>query len=123
MPIRQGEVYFLDFGSIDGREPAKERPALVVSTNLINALAEREHTILLITVMPGTKGSNKLRDYPTDVRVPASHSGLPQETIFRAFQITSIDSRRFPQRPSGHVSDEYLAKAQAAIRFALGLFQ
>lgn len=119
MGIRQGDIYFVDFGLPRNREPAYDHPAVVVSTNQINALAQRG-TIVLVTVVPGTSGKNVKRNHPTDVRVPTMHSGLPNETVFRAFQLTSIDASRFSSRPAGRLSDEYFVRVQDAMQFVLG---
>jgi mRNA interferase MazF len=121
MPIRQGEIYFVDFGPERTREPAYDRPVLVLSANWVNRLAVRDETIVLITVVPGTKGSNKRRDYSTHVRVPPECCGLREETIFRAFQMTSIDARRFPSNPAGQLRSDYFARVQDAVRLVLGI--
>ncbi len=81
MQIRQGDIYFIDFGPVRNREPAFDHPMAVVSVNQINALAEAG-TIVLVTVVPGMSGKNVSRDYPTQVPVPPAHSGLTNETVF-----------------------------------------
>jgi mRNA interferase MazF len=63
---------------------------LDLSTDAINALP------LVVTVVIGTKGDNVKQDYPTNVRVPASVSGLSLETVFLCFQIRSLDPSRIP---------------------------
>jgi mRNA interferase MazF len=77
--------------------------------------------MILVSVVPGTSGSNVPSDYPTQIRVPAGVSGLRNETVFRAFQITSLDSRRFDARPAGRLPGVYLEKLEDAVRFVLGM--
>ena len=88
---------------------------LVLSIDSINRLP------LVVTVVPGTDASNLTRDYPTDVRVPAAASGLPLDTVFRCFQVTVVDQRKFPSQPAGGLSSLYLKKVEDTVRFVLGL--
>jgi mRNA interferase MazF len=78
MPVKRGEI-FVNRNPTKGREQAGTRPVLVLSADAINALP------LVATVVIGTKGDNIKQDYPTNVRVPASASGLPIETVFLCF--------------------------------------
>ena len=83
MPVKRGEIYFVNLSPTKGREQAGNRPVLILSADNINSLP------LVVTVVIGTKGDNVKRDYPTNVRVPPSASGLPTETVFLCFQIIS----------------------------------
>ena len=98
MPIRRGEIYFVDLNPVEGREQAGNRPVLVLSRNAINRLP------LVVTVVVGTKGQNIARDYPTNVRVSSAESGLPIETVFLCFQLRSLDPGRFTLNPAGTLS-------------------
>jgi mRNA interferase MazF len=98
MPIQRGQIYFVNLNPVQGREQAGQRPFLVISADAINRLP------LVVTVVVGTKGENVTRDYPTNVRVPASESGLPMETVFLCFQLRSLDPGRFAGPPAGRVS-------------------
>jgi mRNA interferase MazF len=114
MMIRRGEVFFVDLKPVKGREQAGRRPVLVVSHDAINSQP------LVVTVVVGTKSQNLLRDYPTNVRVPASESGLPMDTVFLCFQIRSLDPSRFGT-PSGHLSPTRMVEIDDALRRALAL--
>ena len=94
MSIRRGEIYFVNLNPVQGREQAGKRPVLVLSIDTINQLP------LVVTVVVGTKGENISRDYPTNVRVTTTESGLPLETIFLCFQIRSLDAARFTTKTS-----------------------
>ena len=115
MAIGRGEIYFVNLSPVQGHEQAGMRPVLVLSSDSINQLP------LVVTVVIGTKGANISRDYPSNVRVPPSESGLPAETVFLGFQIRSLDPKRFPGSPSGKLSDAYLAMVEDAVRYCLGL--
>ena len=115
MDIHRGEIYFVNLNPVKGREQAGQRPVLVLSVDAINKLP------LVVTIVVGTKGENISRDYPTNVRVSPEDSGLPMETVFLCFQIRSLDSKRFPDKPAGKVSDRVLEKIETAVRYCLGL--
>ena len=115
MPIRRGDIHFVDLNPVKGREQAGQRPVLVLSVDALNDLP------LVVTVVVGTKGANVLRDYPTNVRVSPEHSGLPPETVFLCFQIRSLDPSRFPSRSAGRLSDAAMARVETAVRNCLGL--
>jgi mRNA interferase MazF len=115
MVIDRGEIYFVNLNPVKGREQAGQRPVLVLSVNSINRLP------LVISVVVGTKGQNVSRNYPTNVRVPASESGLPDDTVFLCFQLRSLDPARFIGGAAGNVSGPTLEKIEDAVRYCLGL--
>ena len=115
MAIQRGEIYFVNLNPVQGREQAGHRPVLVLSVDAINKLP------LVVTVVVGTKGANISRDYPTNVRVSSADSGLLIETVFLCFQVRSLDSKRFPDKPAGRISGETLRRVEDTVRYCLGL--
>jgi len=115
MAIQRGEIYFVNLNPVQGREQAGSRPVLVLSIDAINRLP------LVVTVVVGTKGENVTRDYPTNVRVLARESGLPQETVFLCFQLRSLDPSRFGSPPAGKISGALLGIIEIAVCHCLGL--
>ena len=115
MPVKRGEIYFVNLNPNKGREQSGTRPVLVLSADAINALP------LVATVVIGTKGDNIKQDYPTNVRVPSSASGLPIETVFSCFQVRSLDPSRFPAQATGTLPASYMTQVERAVRFCLEL--
>jgi mRNA interferase MazF len=115
MPVRRGDIYFVNLNPTVGREQAGQRPVLVLSVDEINAQP------LVVTVIVGTKGENIARDYPVNVRVPPGKTGLPMETVFLCFQLRSLDPKRFPDRPAGRMTEDALLHVENAVRRCLGL--
>lgn len=115
MTIQRGQIYFVNLNPVQGREQSGERPVLVISSDAINRQP------LVVTVIVGTKGERVPRNYPSNVRVAASDSGLPMETVFMCFQIRSIDPSRFPQTPAGAVTGLVLQQIENALRYCLSL--
>ena len=115
MSIQRGQIYFVDLNPVQGREQAGQRPVLVLTIDAINRLP------LVVTVIVGTIGANIPRNYPTNVRVSSSESGLPMETVFLCFQIRSLDPKRFASSPVGQLSEDKMQEVEAAVRYCLGL--
>ncbi|MEH2215185.1 type II toxin-antitoxin system PemK/MazF family toxin [Nostoc sp.] len=115
MSIERGQIYFVNLNLVLGRKQAGTRPVLVLSITAIN------QSLLVVTVIVGTKGTNIKRDYPTNIRVSASDSGLLIETVFLCFQIRSLDPNRFPADPSGNISDSKMIEVETTVRYCLGL--
>ncbi len=112
--ISRGHIYFVDLDPTHGREQAGRRPVLVVSVDYINRQP------LVVTVVVGTDAAKITHDYPTNVRVTASESGLPKDTVFLCFQIRSLDPSRFPAA-AGSLPDARMADVERALRLVLGL--
>jgi mRNA interferase MazF len=119
--ISRGQIYFVNLNPTRGREQSGRRPVLVVSADAINAQP------LVVTVVVGTKAANITRDYPTNIRVPAKETGLPEDTIFLCFQIRSLDPARFVDpktgrtAPAGQLPAHRMAAVDQALRLALDL--
>lgn len=115
MSIQRGDIYFVNLNPTQRREQAGQRPVLVLSIDAINRLP------LVVTVVVGTKGDNIGRDYPTNVRVSTTKSGLPLEMIFLGFQLRSLDAKRFPPQATGRLTGRTLERVEQAVRYCLGL--
>lgn len=113
--ISRGDIYFVDLDPTKGREQAGRRPVLVVSSNAINRQP------LVVTVVVGTNATNIPKDYPTNIRVPASESGLSKDTVFLCFQIRSLDPSRFTNPPAGRVTPRWMTEVNRALRMSLDL--
>ncbi len=87
--IKRGGIYLVNLNPIKGREQAGRRPVLVISSNAINKQP------LVVSVVMGTDARNVPRDYPTNVRMSSTETGLPKDTVFHCFQIRSLDPKRF----------------------------
>lgn len=112
--MKRGEIYFVDLDPTVGREQGGNRPVLVVSVDTINSAP------LVVTVVPGTSGSNVRKDYPHSVRIPASETGLSSETVFFCFQIRALDKSRFPDDLAGTVPPDWMELIDDALRYCLG---
>ena len=115
--MRRGEIVSVSLDPARGSEAAKTRPAVVVSNDAANATAARLGRGV-ITVVPVT--SNVARVYPFQVYLPASQTGLPQDSKAQAEQIRSVAVERVGQR-LGQLPAALITELERAIRIHLSL--
>jgi mRNA interferase MazF len=90
--IRQGEVYWLQFGAADGSAPAGRRPALVVQHDRFNRSA------ISTTVVAAITSNLRLGAMPGNVRLRRREAGLPRASVVNVSQIRTIDRTRLIDR-------------------------
>jgi len=113
--VKRGHIYFASLDPVRGREEARRRPVLVVSSNAINCLP------LVVTVVVGTDAANIARDYPVNVRVTAAESGLPRDTVFLCFQVRALDPSRLVIPEAGTLPPLRMAEVDTALRRTVDL--
>jgi len=86
--IRQGEVYWLHFGTAEGSAPSGRRPALVVQHDRFN-----RSTISTIVVAAITSNL-RLAGMPGNVRLRRGEAGLPHASVVNISQVRTIDRTR-----------------------------
>lgn len=83
--IRQGHVYWLDFGSAAGSAPADRHPCVVVQNDVFNRSAIRTSAVCLIT-------SNLSRaNAPGNVLLKKGEAGLSKPSVVNVSQILTVD--------------------------------
>ncbi|HEX5812140.1 MAG TPA: type II toxin-antitoxin system PemK/MazF family toxin [Pseudonocardia sp.] len=107
----------VEFEPARGAEANKTRPAVIVSNDRANAMADRLGRGV-VTVLPLT--SNTERVYPFQVLLAADDSGLPRDSKVQAEQVRSIAVERIGRRV-GAVPPRLMADVDAALRLHLGL--
>ena len=89
--MRRGEVRLVDLDPVRGSEANKRRPAIIVSNDTANSVAERLGRGV-ITVVPIT--SNTGRVYPFQVFLPPDASGLRVQSKAQAERVRSVSVER-----------------------------
>ncbi len=83
--IRQGQVYWLDFGPADGSAPAERHPSVVVQNDIFNRSAIATSVVCLIT-------SNLSRaKAPGNVLLKKGEANLPKASVVNVSQILTVD--------------------------------
>lgn len=83
--IRQGQVFWLDFGSPQGSSPADRHPCVVVQNDVFNQSAIATTVVCLIT-------SNLIRaKAPGNVLLKKGEGGLAKVSVVNVSQILTVD--------------------------------
>ena len=83
--IRQGQVYWLDFGTGAGSAPADRHPCVVVQNDVFNRSAIQTSVVCLIT-------SNLSRaNAPGNVLLKKGEANLPKASVVNVSQILTVD--------------------------------
>lgn len=110
--IWRGEIYGIDLGQPVGHEPGFVRPAVVVSTDLVNNGPGE-----LVVVVPVTTVAYGLRSH---VELDPDASGLDHTSYARCDQIRIVSTRRLTSR-HGTLTPGPMAAVDQALRFVLDL--
>ncbi|WP_375426175.1 type II toxin-antitoxin system PemK/MazF family toxin [uncultured Friedmanniella sp.] len=115
--MRRGEICLTDLEPARGNEANKQRPAVVVSNDQVNAAATRSGRGV-VTVVPVT--SNVERVYPFQTRLSADATGLRVDSKAQAEQVRSVSVERLG-RVLGRVPAPVMAELDDALRLHLQL--
>ena len=108
--IRQGQVYWLDFGPAAGSAPAERHPCVVVQNDIFNRSAITTSVVCLIT-------SNLSRaNAPGNVLLKKGEANLSKASVVNVSQILTVDKSELVEC-TGNLS----GSAAAAVRDGLHL--
>lgn len=109
---RRGEIYLVKLAGKPSDH--KSRPALIVSMDVRNRLA---NDVIVVPL------STTLKPAPVHVKLPSGEGGLIQTSMVKCEQITTLD-KSFLIRGSfaGTVSPEKMKEIEKAIQRAIGIF-
>jgi mRNA interferase MazF len=107
----RGEIYLV---RIPGQpHDTKDRPALVVSMDVRNRLA---NDVIVVPL------STNLRPAPTHVELPAGEGGLKETSVAKCEQITTLDKSFLIRGPfAGAISAHILREVEKAIQRSIGI--
>lgn len=125
MPVRRGEIYWVEFDPVKGSEQGGLRPALIVQNDLGNRYSPTTVVVAFTRTVP-------LEPYPFVVVVEVGESGLPERSAINCSQIATVqqagsESRLRPPRgesearPIGRLSADTMAEVDEALRYNLAL--
>jgi len=108
---RRGEIYLV---RIPGHpSDTKARPALVVSMDVRNRLA---NDVIVVPL------STTLRPAPTHVELPAGEGGLQETSMAKCEQVTTLDKAFLLRGPfAGTISPSLMQDIEKAIQIAIGI--
>lgn len=110
--VRRGEVWLVDFGVPVGREGGYVRPAVVVSSDMLNAGPGG-----VVVVVPTTTSH---RGLPLHVEIEPGESGLDRISYAKCEDIKSVAVERMVRR-FGVTSPETFHQIGRTLRYVLEL--
>lgn len=110
---KRGDIVRVRLDPVEGSEQAGERPALVLSPDVIN-----EHCpVVLIASITGQKTE---RVYPFEVLIDPPEGGLTRRSKVLLMHLRSVDKRRLTGH-YGMVSNGTMRRVEDALKIATGL--
>ena len=83
--IRQGDLYWLDFGPAMGSAPAERHPCVVVQSDLFNRSRIATTVVCLITSNLARAGA------PGNIALRKGDGGLPKASVVNVSQIATVE--------------------------------
>jgi len=111
--IKQGDLYWYDFGAPVDERQAGNRPALIIQTDFLNDIASYGLTIVLPITTKGRSSHIKIE--------PSTLNCLPVTSYVKFEQIYTVTKRNLGN-PIGRLDAEDLKRVKAMLRevFSLG---
>ncbi len=108
--IKRGDIYRVKLDPIEGSEIGKTRPAVVISNDINNELADT------ITVLPVTSSVGKV--YPFEVFLKKGTGNITGDSKVKANQIRTIDRKRIKER-IGNITEDIMREIEKALKIHL----
>ena len=127
MPVKGGEIYWVEFDPAKGSEQAGLRPALIVQNDVGNQFSPTTIVAAITRRLPR-------EHYPFVVTIEPGESGLPERSAVNCAQLATIQQAppvgrlRPPPgeltiRAIGHLAEPKLAEVDRALCYSLGIAQ
>ncbi|MEI7506237.1 MAG: type II toxin-antitoxin system PemK/MazF family toxin [Actinomycetes bacterium] len=115
--MRRGDIRLVNFEPALGNEVNKVRPAIIVSNDAANSMAETLGRGV-VTVIPVTSKTDRV--LPFQVLLLASTTGLPRDSKAQAEQIRSVSALRVGDKV-GIVPHDVMKLVEDAVRLQLAI--
>jgi len=106
--VKRGDIWWVNFSPSIGSEIRKERPAIILSNNIVNKVLGRYQVVSL------SRTVGKI--YPSEVKI--SFDGKASKAIID--QLTTVSKERLDNK-AGYVTKEDMIKIELAIKKQLGM--
>ena len=111
--LSRGDIVKVRLDPIEGSEQGGERPALVISPDVIN-----EHSPVVLIASITSKKTDRV--YPFETLIEPPEGGLTERSKVLLMQMRSVDKRRLTGY-YGKVSEETMRRVEQALKIATGL--
>lgn len=90
--IKQGEVYWLNFGIPSGSAPGYRHPYVVIQNNIFNE--SRINTVVVCGITSNLKRGQAIGNVPLE----KGEAGLPERSVVNISQIFTVDKAELIER-------------------------
>jgi mRNA interferase MazF len=90
--IRQGEVYWIDFGPVTGSAPAERHPCVVVQSDVFNRSRIATTVVCLIT------SNVSLSRAPGNAALGKGSANLPKPSVVNVSQVLTVNKTELVER-------------------------
>lgn len=112
--IQRGEIWWVDFGEVQGSRPANVRPGVVVQAESFNR--SRIQTVVVVVITTNLA----LAEMPGNVALEPEQSSLEKTSVVNVTQISTVNKTDLLERVHT-LSAESMAKIEAGLRLVQGL--
>ncbi len=88
MVVKQGDLFWYQFGNPSGSEPGFRRPCVVIQNNIVNQSRINTAVICAIT------SNLHLASSPGNVRLYKGEANLPKSSVVNVTQMFTVDKRQ-----------------------------
>ena len=109
---KRGKIYWVDWSPRRGSEQSGRRPALVIQNDVGNKFSPTTIVAAITTAIE--------KPYPFMVKITASESGLPRDSMINLAAILTIDKTRLHDE-CGELSQAKMTEVDKGIKASLAL--
>ena len=85
MEIKQGDIYWIDFGSPEGSEAGYRHPHVVIQNNVFNT--SKINTVVVCALTSNLKWAKS----PGNILLKKGEANLPKDSVVNVSQIETVD--------------------------------
>lgn len=109
MVIKQGDIFWINFGRSDGSKPLNLRPAVVIQSNTFNE--SRINTAAVAAVTSKLKYEN----IPGNVRLLKGEANMPKASVVNVSSTTVVNREQLIEK-IGHLSQMKINNIKAGLK-------
>lgn len=112
MPIKRGELFYVDLSPARDSEQRGRRPVLIIQNDIGNEVSPA-------TIVAPLTTKSFTKEYPTNVNISKGIAGLRKSSTILLSQIHTIDKTRLENK-IGRLPERYMGKVDEAIKVSIG---
>jgi len=112
MDIKQGDIYWIDFGIPGGSEPRYRHPHVVIQNNVFNA--SKIKTIVVCAITSNLKWAKS----PGNVLLKKGDGNIPKDSVVNISQIETVD-KSFLSEKIGTLSSSKIHQIIEGVRLLI----